>query len=46
MVTTKSKLQMEFNKEVTTASSGLVTVYVFWQFWKVLKGLSNSREKI
>jgi hypothetical protein len=24
MVTTKSKLQMEFNKEVTSASSGLV----------------------
>ena len=27
MVTTKSKLQMEFNKEVTSASSGLVYVY-------------------
>jgi hypothetical protein len=26
MVTTKSKLQMEFNKEVTSASSGLVYV--------------------
>jgi hypothetical protein len=25
MVTTKSKLQMEFNKEVTSASSGLVS---------------------
>jgi hypothetical protein len=26
MVTTKSKLQMEFSKEVTSASSGLVYV--------------------
>jgi hypothetical protein len=26
MVTTNSKLQMEFNKEVTSASSGLVYV--------------------
>jgi hypothetical protein len=25
MVTTKSKLQMDFNKEVTSASSGLAT---------------------
>jgi hypothetical protein len=36
MVTTKSKLQMEFNKEVTSASSGLVYV-CFWQFCKVVK---------
>jgi hypothetical protein len=46
MVTTKSELQMEFNKEVTSASSGLSGVCVFWQFCKVLKGLSNNREKI
>jgi hypothetical protein len=44
MVTTKSKLQMEFNKEVTSASSGLVYV-CFDSFFKVLKGLSNSRGK-
>jgi hypothetical protein len=45
MVTTKSKSQMEYNKEVTSAAIGLVYICVFWQFWKVLNGLSNSREK-
>jgi hypothetical protein len=32
MVATKSKLQMEFNKEVTSAG-----VCVLWQFYKVVK---------
>ena len=36
---------MEYNKEVTSAALGLVYICVFWQFCKVLKGLSNSREK-
>ena len=34
MVTTKSKLQMEFNKEVTSASSGLVYNVCFGSFVK------------
>jgi hypothetical protein len=43
MVMTKSKLQMEFNKEVTSASSGLVYV-CFGSFVKCAfkKGLSRS----
>ena len=45
MVTTKSKLQMEYNKEVTSAALSLVYICVFWQFCKVLKGVNNSREK-
>jgi hypothetical protein len=31
MVTTKSKLQMEYNKEVTSAALGLVYIYLFLQ---------------
>jgi hypothetical protein len=38
-------LQMEYNKEITSAALGLVYICVFWQFCKVLKGLSNSRKK-
>ena len=45
MVTTKSKVQMEYNKEATSAALGLMYICVFWQFDKVLKGLNNSREK-
>jgi hypothetical protein len=45
MVTTKSKLQLEYNKEVTSAALGLVYICLFWQFCKVLKDLSNSRGK-
>ena len=48
MVTTKSKLQMEYNKEVTSAALGLVYIqYVYFGsfVFEVLKGLSNSREK-
>jgi hypothetical protein len=45
MVTTKSKVQMEYNKEATSAALGLMYICVFWQFCKVLKGLNNSREK-
>jgi hypothetical protein len=48
MVTTKSMLQMEYNKEVTPAALGLVYIqYVYFGsfVFEVLKGLSNSREK-
>jgi hypothetical protein len=30
MITTKSKLQMEYNKEVTSAALGLVYIYVYF----------------
>jgi hypothetical protein len=41
MVTTKSKLQMEFNKEVTSASSGLVYVC----FGSFVKWSSRGRSR-
>jgi hypothetical protein len=41
MVTTKSKLQMEYNKEVTSAALGLVYICVFWQFYKIIVLISN-----
>jgi hypothetical protein len=44
MVTTKSKLQMEFNKEVTSASSGLVYV-CFGSFVKCSKVWAIAGEK-
>ena len=42
MATTKSKLQMEYNKEVTSAAPSPVYV-CFWQCCKVLKGLNDSK---
>jgi hypothetical protein len=45
MATTKSKLQMEYNKEVTSTVPGLVYV-LFGSFVKVSKGLRNSRKQI
>jgi hypothetical protein len=42
MVTTKSKLQMEFNKEVTSASSGLV--YVCFDSFAKWSSRGGSRE--
>jgi hypothetical protein len=45
MATTKSKLQMEYNKEVTSTAPGLVYVF-FGSFVKVIKGLRNSRKQI
>jgi hypothetical protein len=44
MVTTKSKLQMEFNKEVTSASSGLVYV-CFGSFVKCSRVLTIAGKK-
>jgi hypothetical protein len=39
MVTTKSKLQMEFNKEATSASSGLVKFFLnIIYFYQKIKG--------
>jgi hypothetical protein len=45
MVTTKSKLQMEFNKEVTSASSGLVYV-CFGSFVKCSRVLAIATQVI